>query len=98
MWPRLPPLQLGAPMLQAMPSAVSRSDSSHTSRSTRGNSRLSSARRSAGSAFQAAPLAANIDSPQLMAIGWMVVVMSGRPMMLPDIVPVTAQSISSRSR
>jgi hypothetical protein len=97
-WPGLPSLQAGTPMLQAIRSCVSHSDSFQTSRSTRGDSRLRSSRWSAGNVFQAAPLAANIDRPRLMAIGWMCVLTYGRPMMLPDIVPVTRQPISSRFR
>ena len=81
------------PVLQAMPSAVSRSDSAQMDCSSRGNSLRSSAWTSAGSAAQAVPLATNTATPHAMGKVWMWLVTRSRPMVLPDIVPVMAQSM-----
>ncbi|MNV45811.1 hypothetical protein D3C71_1376190 [compost metagenome] len=93
MLPLRPPAQAGMPRLQAMPSEVSRSDSSQMAASSRGSSRRSRARRSGGSASQAALLALNTASPQVTgsACTWEVRVCS--PSVLPDMVPVMAHSV-----
>lgn len=58
-------VQPAAPVLQAMPSVVSRSDWSQTAASSFGSSVRSSACRSGGSASRFSRLAANTARPQL---------------------------------
>ena len=91
--PLVPPTQVAAPRLQAMPSAVSRSDSAQMAASSRGSSRRSSTRKSSGNANQAARLAPNTAKPQVTGKVCKCDVIFGSPSMLPDMVPVIAHSV-----
>ena len=93
MLPLTPLVQALCPVLQAMPWAVSRSDSSQMAASSGGNSLRSRVRRSAGRASQALRLAANRATPQFKGMACMCEVTACSPSPLPDSVPVMAQSM-----
>lgn len=69
MAPLAPFTQVGRPVLQARPSVVSRSASAQMAASSRGTSRCSRVRRSAGSEFHTSRLAPKIDRPQVSGMG-----------------------------